>query len=142
MTTSRFRIPLLILVAGVMVFGAALIHVTGDPERVERQLASETVAAAIQQPSPTTACGPDGGIVHEGIPGCVDYLWRDETRYRVFRGDLVKIFTLSDPARPHLIATIDGDGRARVSKGSARATSEFIFDILVGIVAPKKGNTP
>jgi hypothetical protein len=142
MSKSRSRIPLLFLIAGVTGFGAALIHVTGDPDMVGRRLASEQVTDAIRQSPATAACAPDGRIATEGGLDCVDYLWRSEARYRVVRGDDVRIFTLSDPARPHLIATIDGDGRAQVSKGSARTTSEFIFDILVGIVAPKKGSTP
>lgn len=137
--TMSWRRALPVLLASVIaVLGVALIHVTGDPDRIEHQLGSEKVSTAVRGPTPTTVCGSDGRLKTDGTPNCVDYLWRNEIRYRVFRDDVVRIFTLSDPERPRLIAIIDRDGKAHVSKGAARTTSEFIFDILLGIVTAKE----
>jgi hypothetical protein len=133
MTKRRLRIPLLILVAGVTCFGAALIHVTGDPERVGRQLGSEVVGAAIGKAVPTAACDHNGKVTN-GALNCADYRWRDELRYRVVRDGSVRIFTMTDAARPRLSAEVTSDGAGHVSAGSARATAEFMFDILLGIV--------
>lgn len=133
MTKPRLRSPLLILVAGVTCFGAALIHVTGDPERVGRQLGSEAIAAAIGNAVPAAACDSNGRVT-EGALNCIDYRWRDELRYRIVRDGSVRIFTMTDASRPRLIAEVASDGAGHVSAGSARATAEFIFDILLGIV--------
>lgn len=138
MTMSRLRTLPVLLASVIAILGVVLIHVTGDPDRIEHHLGSEKVSTAVRGPSPSTACGSDGRLKSDRVPNCVDYLWRNEIRYRVFRDDVVRIFTLSDPAWPRLIAMIDRDGKAHVSKGAARTTSEFIFDILLGIVTPKE----
>lgn len=135
MTKPRLRIPHLIIVAGVTCFGAALIHVTGDPKRVERQLGSEIVRAAISREVPTATCDHNGKIMDEAL-NCIEYRWRDELRYRVVRDGSVRIFTMTDASRPRLIAEVTSDGDGHVSPGAARATAEFMFDILLGIVTP------
>lgn len=134
MSSIRFNPPGICLAGAAILVGVGMLVATGNHDLMENQLSSPSMTARMKAATPLSSCDADGRIRDAGDLNCVSYFWRNELRYRVVGRDAARIFTTADPSRPHLIALIDEEGAAHISKGYARITSGFMMDLALGSV--------
>ncbi|NTF23573.1 hypothetical protein G6L37_34950 [Agrobacterium rubi] len=136
-TKAHLRLPGLCLAAATGLVGVAGIYMTGNAALIERALSSSSIVDAIKRTEPSDVCDNLGRIMDEGDPNCTSYYWNSEFRYRVIVSGATRIFSMSNPSRPYLIAMIHEDGAAQITRGAVRITSGFVLDLALGSVEAK-----